>query len=480
MKKKNKRLIGFIIISILLLLSSCSSPKPAEYQFTAPETDPGNIEGNDTLDSSTSYDQILSKRIDKDFGGRNFRIATDNVDHILADQGESLQGKEHYLRNAAIERKYNIKITLTEESGTPTITDRIRTEALAGADYCDLVLLESTLFHTLAATDSLLNVRSVPYLDVNADFYFEKSLEATTLGSISYGIAGDFVYKPEDVKVIFFNKTLLSQAPLPDLYSLVEENQWDMENLLLYSEEIFSLARTNGTDVYGILSTESQEDLVKVFWAASGMDFMKNEYGTRPELIYNNDATDNFISIFSNTFCRSVAFSMTTVHQSAVTSFAGGDSLFLIAPLSTASQLVGCGIDWGLVPIPKFDINQKKKYSYTDPGYTLAGFAKGTPDQVFSGIITSAFFATSRDLNQKFAVQTYLNLYFSSPNDANMMKRAIESPYYDPVEFFGQIDPSYTASTQTLLYRSASNGTNFDSLYKQYTKMLDKYLDTKF
>ena len=71
-------------------------------------------------------------------------------------------------------------------------------------------------------------------------------------------------------------------------------------------------------------------------------------------------------------------------------------------------------------------------------------------------------------------------MYFSSPKDAEMMKLAISAPYYDPVEFFGQIDTSYTAATQSVLFRSASNGTNFDALYKQYTKMLDKYLDTKF
>lgn len=480
MKYKKRSSIKLIILAICLLLSSCSYAKaPSKDQSEPPTSVTLNAETNASSDLS-DYDQILLKRIDKDFGGKNFRIATDDVNHVLADQGESLLGKEHYLRNKAIEEKYNVKITMTEESGTPTITDRIRTEALAGSDYCDLILLASTSFHTLASSDSLLNVRSIPYLDINADFYNEKSLNATTLGSISYGIAGDFVYQPEDVNVVFFNKTLLSQAPLPDLYSLVEENQWDMENLLLYSEEIFSLARSNGTDVYGIVSTVSQEELIRIFWAASGMDFLKNEYGQRPELIYNNDATDHFITQFSNTFSRSIAFSSTTVHQSAVTSFAGGGSLFLIAPLSTASQLVGCGIDWGLVPIPKLDLNQKNQYFYTDLSYTLAGFSKGTADQVFSGIITSAFFATSQGLNQKYAIQSYLNLYFSSPNDANMMKKAIESPYYDPVEFFGQIDQSYTAATHTLLYRSALNGTNFDSLYNQYTKMLNKYLDTKF
>ncbi len=480
MKRKMKQSFILILAALVLLLTSCSTVAPPAETLTDP-TDETKTEADIEIQNNTPiYDQILENRINRDFNGKKFRIATDNLDLILADHGESLLGKEHYLRNAAIEKKYNVKITMTEESGLPTLTDRIRTEAMAGADYCDMILLESTSFHVLASSDSLLNVRSIPYLDINADFYYEKSLEATTLGNYSYGIAGDFVYKPEDVNVVFFNKTLLSQAPLPDLYSLVESNQWDFENFLLYSEEVFSLARDNGANVYGILSAKSQEELINIFWAASGMDFMKNEYGTRPELIYYNENTENFITQFRNTFFRSIAFSATNTQQSAISSFANGESLFLIAPVSTASQLVGRGIDWGFVPVPKLDINQKRHYSYTDQGYTLAGFAKGTADQNFCGIVSSAFFATSKGLNQKSAVQNYLNLCFSSPKDAEMMKLAIENPYYDPVEFFGQIDTSYTASTQTVLYRSAANGTNFEALYKQYTKMLDKYLDTKF
>ncbi len=478
MKIIKKQTLLNLFLSAALLLSSCSSSVPA----TNAEL-PSIIETKENITNGNEmnfYDQILSKRIDRDFHGRNFRIATDNTEILLDDNGESLLGKEHYLRNASIEKKYNIKLTFTEESGLVTIADRIRTEALAGTDYCDLILMESTGFQSLASSNSLINVRSIPYLDVNADFYYEKSLNATTLGNISYGIAGDFVYKPEDIHVVFFNKTLLSQSPLPDLYSLVETNQWDMENFLLYSEEVYSLARENGTNIYGIFSAISPDDLVKVFWAASGMDFFKNEYGTRPELIYNNENTENFITQFRNIFFRSGTFSSSNVQQSAISSFTNGEGLFLIAPLSTASQIVARGIDWGIVPIPKMNINQNHYYSYTDQGYILAGFAKGTVDQNFSGIITSALFATSKGINQKFALQTYLNLYFSSPKDAEMMKIAIENPYYDPVEFFGQIDSSYTASTQTLLYRSASNGTNFNALYKQYTKMLDKYLDTIF
>jgi hypothetical protein len=158
-----------------------------------------------------------------------------------------------------------------------TVSDRIKTEALAGADYCDLILLETPAFQSLASSKALINVRSVPYLDINADFFFDRSLRATTIGNTSYGISGDMIFNPEEIQVVFFNKSLVSLAPLPDIYSLVETNQWDMENFLLYSEEIFSLTRTNGKNVYGTISASSQEDLIKIFWASSGMDFMKNE-----------------------------------------------------------------------------------------------------------------------------------------------------------------------------------------------------------
>ena len=475
-----KRSLFLLLLSISLLISSCASTGTVPITEGETPTDFNTTELILESDAVNRYDRILDTRFDKDFGGRSFRIATDNNELILADGGESLLGKEHYLRNAAIENKYNIKISLTEESGLPTIADRIKTEALAGTDYCDLILLESTSFQGLAVSKSLLNVRSIPYLDINADFYYERSLEATTLGEISYGIAGDFVFKPEDINVVFFNKTLLAQTPLPDLYSLIESNQWDMENFLLYSEEVFSLAQQNNTNVYGILSSRSQEDLVNIFWAASGMDFMKNEYGMRPELIFNNDDSIEFVERFRNIFFRSASFSSSNIQQSAISSFANGESLFLIGPISTAKQIVGRGIDWGIAPIPKFDINQTNYYSYTDKGYTLAGFAKGTADLNFSGIVTSAFFAASKGLNREFAVQSYLNLCFTSPKDAQIMQEVIKTPYYDPVEFFGQIDPSFTAVTQTLLYRSASNGTNFNALYNQYIKMLDKYLDTIF
>lgn len=468
---KRKRIILVLLSFLLIFLCSCSSTELPETEIQKETND------KSSTNEENPYEKSLDSFFEKDFNGANFRIATDNPNLIVSTKAQSKIGKEYYLRNLAVEKKYNVKITLTEESGLPTIADRIKTEALAGTDYCDLVLLKSDQFHTLASNDALVNVRSVPYLNLNEDYYNQNSLNSTTLGDLTYGFSGDFTYEPGKCYAVFFNKELLKQTSLPDLYKLVELNQWDTENFLLYAEEVFTLGRVNGVKVNGFLSESTQEELVNVFWAATGFDFIDNQFGQRPELVFNHNDTQRFISMMKN-----LLFSSTSYYnrqQNATETFANGESLFFIAPLSSAKDLVGQNATFGVVPIPKLDINQTGYYSYMDSTYCIAGFAKGTIDLTKSGLITAALFAASKGLNQSLELQTYLNQYFSAPEDAKMMKKIIDAPYYDPVEFFGQIDSSYTAATQKVLYRSISSEGNFKRLYNQYLKMLNKYLDSK-
>lgn len=471
MKRKIKKAECFFLVILIFFFSSCSqrSPLPAE---TPPETE------SQAATEEEPYLDSLSDLPDFDFKGEKFYIATDSADLIIPPGTTSFVGKEMYLRNRAVEEKYHITLTLTEESGMPTIAERIKTEALAGTSFCDLVLLESSQFQALAAADALLNVRSVPYLDLDQPYYDQNSLNATTLGAMTYGVAGDFTFKADHLFAVFFNKTMLAQTSLPDLYELVSQNQWDLSNFLLYSEEIYTLSRANKGSVMGFCSTETREDLVKIFWAATGFDFLDNPYGERPELVYSHDYTKTFITSVQNLISKSASFHKDS--EKAIHSFTSGASCFCIAPLSAAKQITGRGVDWGIVPIPKLDINQTAYFSYQKNNLVFAGFQKSVRDLSMSGMVTSALFASSEDLTKALSLNTYLNLYLNSPKDAEMMQRIMDSPYYDPVEFFGQINASFPASTQTLLYRVISSEGRFDTLYKQYNRMLNNYLDTKF
>ncbi len=461
--------VSIIIIFSSLFLSSC-------YKETAipPITETQKNE----QPASNHYHEKLNILPDSNFEGAKFRIATDSSSLFIPQNQTSVVGKEQYLRNKAVEEKYNIKITLTDESGLPTIADRIRSEALAGADYCDMVLLESAGFKTLVSSDALINVRSIPYLDLGESYYHENALTSTNFGNFTYGISGSFNYDPENVYVVFYNKDLLAKTALPSLHQLALDNQWDFENFLIYSEEVSTVCRAEGINVYGFSSTQDQQTLINAFWAASGQSFLSNPYGEKPQLIYNNnDTLQNFITQTQNILFRSPSY---LKDQSlALQSFQKQECFSMIAPLKFAEEITGYGINWGIVPLPKLDINQKEYYSYLDSSQTYVGFSKGTPDTALSGMVTEALFCASDGLSELLTLKAYLNLYLNSSDDALQIQSAISKPYYDAVEFFSFDSSPYAASTQILLYRVLSSEGNFDSLYNQYLKMFQKYVDGK-
>ena len=477
MKQYIKNFLSIILVFCFMFLPSCSQPEEGEPE-TLHKKETG-VPITDTVpEKHNPYAERIKSLPDADYGGATFRIATDSTDFIVNTAVNSFVGKEQYLRNLAVTEKYNVKLTLTDESGSPAIFERIRTEAMAGSDFCDLVILQTSRFQDLVSADLLHNVRTIPYLNLSGEGIHKESVKATTFGPTTYGFAGDFIYEPDSLFAVFFNKDLLSKTALPDLYQLIRDNQWDFDNLVLYAEEVLSVSLAAGKRISGFQSTASKEELINAFWAASGQDFLTNEYGTRPYLSYNNETTENFISSVQRVLFKTSSF--TDSSATAVSTFASGDSFMLIAPLSTAKELVGKAANWGIVPLPKQDINQINYYSYMNNSANFAGFVFGTPDLNFSGTITNALFESSAGITKKIADATYLNLYFNALTEVEMMERIIESPYYDPIMFFSTADDSITASTQTLLFRAISSEGRFSVLYSQYNKMFEKYLNEKF
>ncbi len=462
-----KRKIILLMVAFLMLFTSCAHKQTAVLTEEAPPI-------VTTEEEINPFTEKIASLPAKDFGGKKFRIATDNPSLLVSGDINSVVGKEIYLRNKAIEEKFNIKLTLTDESGLPTITERIKTEALAGTDYCDLVVLESTQFQTLAASQSLVNVRSVPYLDTGGRGMHPESLASTTQFNFSYGISGDFSYQPEKLYAVFYNKMLLGNTNLPNIYQLVNDNQWDFENFLLYSEEVYSLGKVNDQRVFGFISTADTETLINAFWAASGDPFLVNQYGSWPSLDYNYDTTYDFIDKVKNLLFSTSSY--VADHENAIKRFSNNEFLFLIAPLSAAEELSEKAVKWGVVPLPKRDINQNSFYSYLGTDHCLAGFTKGSPDLEMSGMVTTALYAATNVFKEDTFINTYLNLYLSAPDDALMLSRIFRSPYYDPAQFFGLMESSYSAATQTLLYRSISSEGDFEALYEQYQIMFNKYL----
>lgn len=474
MKNILKRLLAVLFtITLVFSLCSCSfifgnTPPPqetTETKTTEEEPDP-------------EFSEKLAALPDKDYGGDVFRIATDDLSLVLPDNANNIASRRLYERNAAVEKKYNIRITATTESGLPSISERLRSAELSGEDYCDMVLLDINTVQGLAGTGLLMNINSVPYLELDQSYYFERSINSMTFGGETWGVCGDFTYYPDDVYVLYFNQGLVNRTGLPDLYELASSNQWDYENFLLYSEEAYALDKVNGFKVYGYCSPQEQDELVNIFWASTGLDFVSNRYGERPQLIYNNQETRDAIGDIEDLlFHTQSAFKN---EMNAMTNFKNGNCMFCIAPLSSASEISASSIHWGVLPIPKRDINQEAYYSYMTQDYQVVSFMKSTKDPIKAGMITNALFAASENIAIDRFLTVYLNNYLPNNESGQMVKLAVSTPYYDPAFFFGGIHTEYAAATYTLLHRVFSSGSSFNTLYNQYSRLYNRFLDENF
>lgn len=467
-----KRFLAFFLTLIMILsLIACSK---AEVNNET-STDTASDSSEKAVSDAALY---IADLPGMDLKGREYRIATDNASLILPQNGTNYVGKKIYERNAAVEKKYNVKIVLTEESGLPSIGERIRMEALSGSDYCDLALVSATACQQLVLADSLQNVSSIPYLSTSGEGVFPDASSAFTLGNTVYGLCGDFCYSADGVYVVYFNKKLAEATGLPDLYQLVRDNQWDQENFQLYSEEAFSLGRINGQKIYGFTSSERAETLLQTFWAASDLKYVDNPYGGKPSLAYDSSAIrDGFINQSRKILYKSVAFLNNT--SASEEAFRDGQVLFYIAPIGKVTNLSGAAADWGLLPMPVYDINQNSRRSYQDLDFQIVCFPKGIADIDFSGQVAQALFCASQGLSRDLALTQYVNLHLRSSEDGEMLKIVLQEPYFDPTEFFGSVYPEYISSTQTVIQRVVSSEGNYAQLYKQYSTMFEKFVQEK-
>ncbi len=414
-----------------------------------------------------------------DFGGAKFRVATDDAALLMPPNSASLLNQRLYERNRAVEEKYNVTLTLADESGMPTIYERIRTEALAGASYCELALLKTEKIQMLAADEALLNLRTVPYMDLSAPYYFADSVHATTFGDMTYAVAGDFTYDPSTVFVTYFNLDLVQSASLPDLYEMVAKGQWDYDTFLLYCEEVYSKNGSDGWRAYGYSSPYPRETLSRVLWASSGERYLTNDYGTRPALDYYNDRTLDWLD-----FTKDILFGSQTYYFNYLNSpeiFSQGRLLFCIAPLSEIESFTSdVEFHWGIVPIPKYEINQQNTYSYLSDDQQMACIPIGAPDLALSGAITAALFASSYQTAVSRFLTQFMNLHLPDESCGYAVKNAVSQPYYDAAFFFGRVYVPVSAATYTLTYRVISADDDFDELYRRNSRQFDLLINNMF
>ncbi len=232
-----KKLISLLLLAAMLL-ASCGSETGDET--TVPS-------GSDETTAESAQTDRLDELGARDFGKRKFLIldAHDYPQNTMNRPRDDRQGDvlndAVYARDIRISERYNctIEYLLTENGRSGC--EALARNYLAGDYYCDIIsstVSDSGTLRSLMAQSMLTDLNSIEYLSFDKPWWSQLINQNLTLGGRAFFAAGDILADMyTSPSILVANLKLLEQyTPEVDIYELVSDGKWTIDEMLGYSK----------------------------------------------------------------------------------------------------------------------------------------------------------------------------------------------------------------------------------------------------
>ena len=348
-----------------------------------------------------------------------------------------------YDRNAAVEGQYDVTLDYIVfngyTAGMPIVGTALQ-DAISGSATYDLVVGMASYVtpHIVSGYFADLNDPDYHYINPTAPWYYKYVNENLEINGSLYLASGSYgINALSGSLVTFFNKQLLADNNLEDMYTLVRENKWTFDKMM----EMADIAKrdvnadgafTHDEDVFGVTTCYDYAAFLPN--AFDYTYFSRNEEDT----VVLTGVTDKFIDINERMYNFAQAdyyFDGYTVSGSAGTNmlnlFVNTQALFMLHTLGQSSgSAMRDMADYGIVPAPLYDEDQSHYINPTVPD--VLGVPSYVEDIDFSCIIAEALSYESMKLTTPAYLENALKEKYSrDPDTAEMVDLVIENAMTD-------------------------------------------------
>ena len=228
-----------------------ASPEDApETEAPAPEIDTGLI---DELPTDVKYDGEDYVVLSHDHGAAAVAWMVQDI-WTEGETGERINDAV-FQRNLMMEDRFGVKVAQRLEGDPQAVA---RTAVTTGAD--EFAILQTTVQNQAAnAINGLtLNMARLPHLNFDKGWWDTSATKSLAVGGKVYYAIGDSQLNAKKATWgVLFNKRLVSDAGIPNLYETVKEGGWTIDLLKEYGTSIArdvngDGAMTWGEDVWGL------------------------------------------------------------------------------------------------------------------------------------------------------------------------------------------------------------------------------------
>ena len=394
--KKNKLTTTALVLTLALAAVSCGSGTESKPETTAPDGE------NKTSEETTTG--VLTDSVPKlDFKGAEFRtIEQEGVKtpFSLEENDGDVVNDALWKRARAAEERFNVTILPTDRKAYS-----VPKAAMSGSDEYDLIFGQMYQSGADAQQGVFTDWNQVPYVNFVNPWYV-KSINEASVGDKLYMLESELsITYFQQTWMMLYNKTKAAEMQdFPDLYKLVDEGKWTLDELNRLSADVYRDVNGNGErdddDFYGFAGTPGGCLLAAFVYGANGK-IVELDSNLKVNTYINSERT---VDILGKLYKLFYANEGTTVRDGAFAKirkelFPKSRVLFEAMQvndlLNPDFDMRNMSDEFGVLPLPKYDEAQEEYYTVVDGGASVMLIPTTAKNLEMIGALTEAMSAYS-------------------------------------------------------------------------------------
>ncbi|MCL2158442.1 MAG: hypothetical protein FWH48_03440 [Oscillospiraceae bacterium] len=338
------------------------SPSP-ENQGNGADAANANEQEAEPEDYFEARKRIADNLPEQDFGGQDIKIMMhDAYTHfVLAEEifGEVVNDAV-YEANLAVSERFGANLKCVEENEV-TMINVMKKTVQSGDDTYHIAFGHDLLTPPLSFEGYFANYYDMEYLDFDKPWWNKSAVEDFTILNQCYVTVSSMSYMGiARARVLLLNEDKMRDLGLKLPYDEVIDGKWTVEKLILITKDTYRDLNGDGVanddDFYGYLSENECYGYLDNFDIA----IMGQNSEGLVELSLKVDKMTALVDKLADWFGTTNDARMAGSNNLRCVEFAEGKSLFQRGQLFEAlNALLGSDINYGILPMPKYDDNQK-------------------------------------------------------------------------------------------------------------------------
>lgn len=420
-----------VLLGIGSTLLSCGD-HAADPANTETAADTQTAVGTEAVTEDATV-QNLAPLGELDFGGAQFRISTlDRNSFEIFSEAENGEvcNDAIFARNRLVEETLNVKITpiltTTEsESDHHSQVNNITKSVQAGEDYCDIAALFVYRAGTPIINGIFRSWDEIPHVDFSQPWWITRANEAFRIAGKQYLAVGDLAVTNMLMTYgTFFNKRLVENYDIPDLYQTVLDGKWTIDLLDTYAKTGYADLNGNGAidenDQFGYTG----ESIINcdVMLASFGQKVIEMDADGLPHVVINTPRTVSAVEKIYSLFWENEASWIVDTWMDELPIFASGRAMFITTYLDNAfNQFRDMEDAYGILPFPKFDEAQEDYLSDARDQYSVLCIPVTAQNSELIGAATEAMNIASNGIVYPAYYETALKSKYVSDSESVVM-----------------------------------------------------------